>query len=180
LLILRNRLPTRQEVVYVFGAVVFAVYSWSIRGFLFQLSSLILYYNSWQIIAVLFYLMAFALLESMAFTGSLALMGFFLPQKWFRVGFAYKGFLATLVIGLAMIKLQSYLYILNYELPDIGVLGWGLGITLSILVALFLLVQKVPPLQKILLDVEERLQIFIYFYVPLGIAGLLVVLLRNI
>ena len=175
-----SRLPARRDVVYVFSAVVFAVYSWSIRGFLFQLSSLILYYNIWQIIAVLFYLMAFALLESTAFTGTLALAGFLLPQKWFRDGFAYKGFLATLVIGLAMIKLQSYLYVLNYGLPDIGILGWGVGITLVALVALFFLFQNVSLLQKFLLNVEERLQVFIYLYVPLGIAGLLVILLRNI
>jgi hypothetical protein len=180
LLIIRNRLPARQDFLYVFGSVVFAVYSWSMRGFLYQLSSLILYYNLWQIIAVLFYLLAYALLESMIFAGSLVLAGFLLPQKWLREGFAYKGFLTTLVLGLAMIKLQDYLYALNYELPDMKILGWGLGIVTVILVALFLLFQNAPLLQKILLVIEERLQIFIYLYVPLGIAGLVVVMLRNI
>lgn len=178
--IFRNRIPLWQETMYVFGGVVFIVYSWAIQGFLYQLSSLILYHQILDIISVLFYLMAFALLESLLVMGGLVLIGFILPRKWFSEGFAYKGFLTTLVAGIAMIELQSYLYSLNYYMPPMNVIYLGLGIALLTLIALILLFQKVPRLRKILLALEERLQIFIYLYVPLGIAGLLVVLFRNL
>jgi hypothetical protein len=106
LTVFRERLPTRVEILYVFGGVVFVIYSWAIRGFLYQLSSLRLYHTLGEIFGVFSYLMAFALIESLIIMGGLILMGFILPGKWFREGFAYKGFITTLVAGIAMIKLH--------------------------------------------------------------------------
>jgi hypothetical protein len=133
-----------------------------------------------DILAILFYLMAFALLESLVVIVVLMLAAFILPGKWFRQGFAFKGFLTAFVAGIAMIVLQNYLYSLNYFTPPMNVIYLGLGITVLILITLILLFQNVPGLLKILLAVEERLQIFIYIYIPLGLAGLLIVFVRNI
>lgn len=177
---LRSHIPHWQDTVYVFGGVIFIIYSWSVRGFLYQLPSLILYHQMLDIISILFYLMAFALLESLLVMGGLILLGFILPRKWFVEGFAYKGFLTILVTGISMIVLQNYLYSLNYEIPSINIVYLGLAVTFIALIMLILLFQKVSNLQKILLIVEERLQIFIYLYVPLGIAGILVVFFRNL
>lgn len=175
---LKKYLPQRQEVLYVFSGVVFAIYSWSIRGFLYQLSSLRMYYNVGEIFAVFSYLMAFALFESLLIMSSLILMGVILPRKWFREGFAYKGFITTLVTGGAMIELHYYMFSLQYAMPPMHVIYLGAGIVLILLITFIALSQNIRQLQNFLLAVEERLQIFVYLYIPLGVLGLFVIALR--
>ena len=168
------------EILYVFGGVVFVIYSWSIRGFLYQFSSLRLYHTLGEIFGVFSYLMAFALVESLVMMVGLIAIGFILPRKWFREGFAYKGFITTLVAGIAMIRLHYYLFSLNYAMPPMNVIYLGTGIVIVLLISLLWFFHNTPQLQKFLLALQERLQIFIYFYIPLGILGLLVVVLRNL
>jgi hypothetical protein len=160
--------------------VVFLIYSWAIRGFLYQLSSLRLYHTLGEIFAVFSYLMAFALLETLVTIGILIFIGFILPGNWIREGFAYKGFITTLVTGIAMILLNNYLFSLNHAMPPKNVIYLSTGITFILLISLILLFQNIPTLQKVLLAIQERMQIFIYFYIPLGILGLTVVVLRNL
>jgi hypothetical protein len=178
--IIRERLPHHKDILYVYGGVIFAIYSWAIRGFLMQLSSLRLYHTFGEILAIFAYVMAFALIESLVLMSSLIIAGIILPGKWFREGFAYKGFVAVLVAGIAMIILHYYLYSLNYQIPAMAVIYLGLGITMILLISLLWVFQNKPQLQTFSLAVQERLQIFIYFYIPLGLVGLAVVVLRNL
>jgi hypothetical protein len=176
----RERIPQRRESLYVFGAVVFVIYSWAIRGFLYQLSSLRLYHTVGEIFAIFSYLMAIALIESLIIMSGLILMGVILPGKWFREGFAYKGFITILVAAIAMIRLHYYLFSLNGGMPSMNIIYLSAGVTLVLLILLICVFQKTPQLQTFLLAVQERMQIFIYFYIPLGIIGLTVVVLRNL
>lgn len=178
-----DRFPHRQDIAYVFSGVVFIVYAWAIRGFFFQFSSLRLYHNLGDILAVFCYLMAFALLESLLIFGILLLIGFLLPQRWFKEGFAVKGFLAILVASSLMIKLQSYLYSQqtnDYQMPSSTTISGGAVVGFFLLLLLILLVQKVTWVRNLLLAFEERLQVFLYVFIPLGILGFIVVFLRNI
>jgi hypothetical protein len=176
----RGRIPKREEILYVFGGVVFVVYTWAIRGFLYQFSSLRLYHTLGEIFAVFSYLMAFALLESLFVVSGLVMIGFILPRKWFKEGFAYKGFITTMVAAVAMVILQYYLFSLHYAMPPMKILYQGLGVAVVLLIFLIWASQNIPKLQNFLLTVEERTQIFLYFYIPLGIVGLTVVILRNL
>lgn len=176
----RDRLPQRREILYVFGGVIFVIYSWAIRGFLYQLSSLRLYHTLGEIFGVFSYLMAFALIESIIIMSTLIVVGIILPGKWFREGFAWKAFITTLVAGIAMILLNNYLFSLNNTMPAMNVIYLSAGITFVLLISLIWIFQNNPQLQKFFLAVQERMQIFIYFYIPLGIIGLTVVVLRNL
>jgi hypothetical protein len=177
LAIFRKRLPTWGEISVVFGVVVFFVHSWSVRGFLFQVPSFLLHYRLGQILAVFAYMMAFALLESLAITGLLVLASLVLPVKWFRQGFEYKGFLAVLVAAIASVLYQSYLK--NDMLPKTFYYQWG-ALTLLVWVLLVFLFHYLPRLQKISLGLEERLSVMAYLYVPLGIIGIFTVIVRNV
>ena len=77
----RERLPSKKDILYVYGGVVFVIYSWAIRGFLYQLSSLRLYHTFGEILATFSYLMAFALIEILIIMSGLIMSGFILPQK---------------------------------------------------------------------------------------------------
>jgi hypothetical protein len=180
LTLIKQRLARPQDILFVYGGVVFLVFSWAFRGFFDQLTSLRLYHSVGEIMAVFSYLMAFALLESLVFTGGLILLGFILPQKWLKEGFAYKGFLATLVAAIAMIFLHYYLFSLHYATPPMQVIYEGFGIGVAVLIFLIWISQNFPKVQNFLLALVERLQVFSYLYIPLGLIGLVVVILRNI
>jgi hypothetical protein len=101
----------------------------------------------------------------------------FLPGKWYKDGFAYKGLLTILVISVTSIRIQRFL---SNEWPSKEVLLPKIGIALLILVMLIVLAHLLIPLQKLLLNVAERMQVFLYLYVPIGVLGILTVLVRNI
>ena len=49
-----------------------------------------------------------------------------------------------------------------------------------VLIAAIILVDKYPNLRKLLLAFVNRFDIFSYIYLPLGIIGVIVVLIRNV
>jgi hypothetical protein len=160
----------------VFGVTVFVVYSWSIRGFLYALPSFLLHFSLGGIFSILSYMMAFALIESLLVTSGLVITGFILPSKWLKEGFAFKGFLIVAVATVAMIELQGFL---SNSFPSANHLLRSGIIYVFVLIGLFLLFQNIRWLQSALLFVEEQISVFIFLYVPVGIIGLVVVLLRN-
>ena len=172
-----NRFPKREEILSVFGGVVFIVFSWSIRGFLYIFPSLILRHSLGETLSVLCYMLAFSLFESLFLIGGELLVSMVLPQKWFLEGFAYKGFISILVFTIALIVLQDNF---TNTLPPVNILYLGFAITISVIVVMFFLLDKVAVFRKTLLAIEERLQVFVYIYVPLGILGIVVVVFRNL
>ena len=105
---IRTRLPSGHEILLVFGVVAFAVFGWSIRGFLYKLPAFTLYFGAGANLAVLAYMMAFALLESVLVVGFLVALSAILPSGWLRSGFAYKAFLIVVVATAAMILFEGY------------------------------------------------------------------------
>ena len=61
---IKKRLPERNEFYAVLGIVIFVVFGWSMRGFLYEVPSFINYFRVGQILAIFAYMMGFALLES--------------------------------------------------------------------------------------------------------------------
>lgn len=174
---LTNRLPTRTEIELVLGFLFFAVFTWSIRGFLSALPSFLLYYTLGDIFGVFSYMMAFALLESLIIIGFLLFITFVFPKEWLRQRFAHKAAVIVLVAGGAMIYLQN---ILTFQLPSVKELILGAGIPLLALIVLYFLLSKSQRLQTIFDSILERFKIFSYIYVPLGLIGFFVVIIRNL
>jgi hypothetical protein len=175
----RHRLPQQQEIMQVLGTTTFIVFGWSLGGFFYRFPSFLLGHDIGSLLGILSYMLSFALLETLLILAGLILLCVLFPQKWFKEGFAYKGSLTALIAALAMIQLQDLMGKLE-KLPEPEILYRGLLFTLLITSALILVLQFVKPLQKILLEIVERMQIFAYIYLSLAIAGLLVVLVRNL
>ena len=173
-------LPPRREVVGILGVVVFAVHSWTVRGFLFNLPSFILKYRAGEILAVLAYHMAFAFLESLCVTVSLLILGALLPAPWLRQGFVYKGFLILIAASAAAIFLQ-YSYVSEtfvFEGPGRGAFLAELGVGLATFLALFILCVRSVRVQKVLASLVDQISIMLFIYLPLDVLGLLVVSVR--
>ena len=176
----RKRLPERNEIYAVLGVVVFVVHSWSMRGFLHEVPSFILYFKIGQILAVFSYMMGFALLESLILTFGLGLLALLLPSGWFKNGFIYKSFITVVLGGVAMLWLENTIMSWNNKFPPVELLLTFAGITLGVWVALLLLFHYVKPLHKPLLFIADRIGVMAYLYIPLGVLGLFVVLIRNL
>jgi hypothetical protein len=175
--IFKSRLPARDDVFIVLSAILVAVFSWSILGFLFVYPSLVLRYATLEIFAIFSYMMAFASVESILVFGCLVLVSAILPKKWLREGFSYKGFLVVLIGSIAFIQYQTFL---GGELPEVKTVFLWAGSYLFVLICLILLFHFVQHLQTILVSVAERFTVFAYVYIPLGFLGLIVVILRNL
>ena len=122
-------------------------------------------------------MMAFALLESLVLTGILTLLSALLPPSWLRVGFDYKASLAVLIAGIASIVLQNDL---GYYFPALLPLIGGTLAAFLIWTVLVVWLQRAPAAQQAITGFIERFTVFSYIYVPLGVIGLAVVLIRNL
>ncbi len=182
---IRQRLPARSEVLQVFSVVLFAIFGWSIRGFLYKVPSFTLYFGLGANFAILCYMLAFALLESLVVMGFLLALAVVLPASFMKQGFAYKGFIILLVAAAAAIVFESW-YSINYVKDimagnDYAIPPFitGAVVTIASLAALFWVFALWPRLQKWAHVLMEQFSIFTYIYVPLGLLGLVVVLIRN-
>ena len=175
--LIRNRLPSRQEVIAVFGVVVFVCHSWTLLGFFNKLSSFILYFTPSEIFAIFAYMMSVALLESIVVTILLVLLSIVLPSSWFRDGFAYKGFVIVVIATAASILFQKFL---PDEFPSTLMLAVFTIVPLALIVIFIIISRSFPRLQNIFLDIQDRFSIMLYIFVPIGILSLMVVLFRNL
>ncbi len=184
--LLRQRLPARKDTLQVFGVVLFAVFGWSIRGFLYKIPSFTLYFGLLSNLSILSYMLSFALLESILVTGALVVLCAILPARSLKEGFAYKGFLTVCTATIAMILFESWFRVdffkdlmvgQDYMVPPFMI---GLVLSVAALLSLLWLFRRRPRLQKYVLYAAEQLGVFTYIYVPLGLIGLVVVLVRNI
>jgi hypothetical protein len=183
--LIRKRLPVRADIIKVFNIVLFVVFSWSIRGFLFEIPAFLLYLGLPDISQILFYMLAFALLESVLVTGGLVFVSMILPSNWFKSGFAYKGFLIIVAATIGLILFQGYYKIgffqnlMRNDYSDFKPILAGLMIGILVLSILFWLFHIRPHLQKYLSVLIEQFSVFGYIYLPLGVIGFLVVIMRN-
>ena len=174
---IRKRFPHRSEIITILGIAVFICHSWSLLGFFNRLSSFILYFRLAEVAGIFAFMMAFAFLESLLVTGVLVTLSAILPYKWLSDGFAYKGFIAMVMATIAAIILQRTL---QGNLPTLPVLTLIWFTPLVWLVVFILWVQRMPRVQKVLINIADRISIMLFLYVPIGITSLIVVAVGNL
>jgi hypothetical protein len=176
---IKKRFPTKSELQLVFGVIVFLVFGWAIWRFLFELPSQLLNTRWVDILFNFMVLMATALLESI-FTGfALALLSFLLPVKWFREGFLSKSFV-TLCVMVGVIVWYQKVFVNDDFFPPMNVVYTGMIIFFLVWVALLLIIHYGKSLQRFVHFLEERIEVFLYLYVPLGIIGFLTLLVMSL
>ncbi len=176
---IKKRFPTKTELQLVFGVIVFLVYGWAIWRFLFALPSQLLNTRWVDILFNFMALMATALLESVFIGIILTLMSFLLPAKWFREGFLYKGFV-TLCVMVGVIFWYQKVFVNDDFFPSMDIVYSGVIIFFLVWVALLLIIHYGKPLQRFVHSLEERIEVFLYLYIPLGIIGFLTILVMSV
>lgn len=175
----RNRLPPRRDLVLVLATVLFPVFSWSLIWFFQKMPGWQPFLGTWDILGILAYALAFALLESLIVLGLLVALAAILPARALRSRFVALGSTLVLVIAFWTIFFQLIFepVILYWNGAEFA-LWFGLALV-SIVLAVFM-VHRSRRGQEIVSALAERLTVLIYLYVPLGLLGLVVVLARNI
>ena len=171
---LLRRFPDRREVAVVFSAVLFAVFTWALRSFIYKFPAFILYYGTWDLFSILAYQLVFALFESLFVAALIVGLAALLPGGWLKKGFAYKGFLTVLAAAVATIWIKENMT----NQPTVGFLATAFGTACAAWVGLLLAAHFWPPMQRASMDMAERFTIFLYIYLPLGFVSMLVVLVR--
>ena len=172
----KRRMPAREEVKLVFSMAAFCVFTWALRNYFYQFPALILSYNVWDLLSILAYTFFFALIESLLTTAFIVVLAFILPGLFLREGFSYKGSFAIIAAGVISIHLQ----VVMSNQPKVDFLLIELARWLVLWLAPVLLTRYVPFVRKVVFEVLDRLTIFSYVYVPLGIISLLAVIVRNL
>jgi hypothetical protein len=170
----KRRMPARDEILLVLSLAAFLVFSWSLRMLFYQVSAFILSYSLWETLSIAAYMLMFALLETLLVTFFMVVLAVLLPGALLRDGFAYKASFALLAAAAISIHLQ----IVMTNQPKISFLLIELGRGLALWLVPVLLTRYVGFIRKIVLEVLDRLTIFSYLYLPLGILSLLVVIVR--
>ena len=171
---LQPHLPDRTEMLLVLSTAAFLVFTWSMRALFFNFPAFLLSYKLGEILVIAAYMLATALLETLLVTFVLIAVAAILPRKLFREGFSYKASFFLIAFGAISIHMQFVMT--NQPKPDFLILE--LVRALALWIAPVLLTYFVTPVRKFVLDLLDRLTIFSYIYLPLGLLSLLVVTFR--
>lgn len=179
---LRSKLPSRQEGLLVLSIAVFIVFSWMLYRFFYQVPSWLGYLSVWGVLVIAAYALSFALVESLAFMGFILLLSLVFPARHFKEKFVAQGSTLTLAVGAGAVLLQRKINILSrLEVWHILVFAFAFLILLALLVFISsLLFERFQFLTRLVHAVAERMTLFTYLYVPLGLLSLVVVILRNL
>jgi hypothetical protein len=171
---IKRLLPSRSEISPVFSLAAFSSFAWALWDYSYKLPSYILYYRYFDLLSILAHLLTFALLESLVLTILVIGLSILLPGRWFRLGFAYNGFLTVLMVSSVSIYLKNYLS--NY--PTITYLASILGISLTIWITLLFLAHYWHAFRRFILNLGDRFTIFLYIILPLGVVSIFIVGIR--
>jgi len=175
--LIKMRFPKRSDMLAVFGVVVFVSYSWSLLGFLNKLSSFLLHFTLGEISNIFTFMMAFTLVESLAVTSVLVLLAAVLPSSWLRDGFALKGFVIVLIATATSILFQRSL---EDDYPSTLLLVAVTLVPVVGTVAVLAVLRSMPKVRNILANIQDRILIMLFIYVPIGLLSLAVVMYRNL
>jgi hypothetical protein len=135
-----------------------------------------------QVLVLAAYVLAFALFESFAVLGFVLVLTLLFPTRFFKEKFVTQASILVAILTLGAILLQHHLDVTrNLQLNELILYPVFLLAGLVIFIILFsLLLDRVRTVTKVINAFVERLSVFSLFYVPLGLLGLAVVIIRNV
>jgi hypothetical protein len=175
---LKNRFPSFQQILAVYGLISLIVYGWTLIWFFWKLPSWEFFMTMGEIAIVLAYAMATNFLESL----TVLLMPLFfcavLPAKWFKDFFLSRGS-SLVILGLGYMMYISLHITSNDDGYPTNIVRLIPIIGLLILILSFL-AGRISLLRKLFEELADRAIIFAYIFLPVGFISLLVVVARNI
>ncbi len=176
------KLPSRQEALPVFSTIVFFVFTWTLYRMFYQVPSWLYFMNLWNVLVLIAYVLAFALVESSIMMGFVTLLCLIFPSKIFRANFVplASSLVTAMAAGAVMVQRRiSYVYDLTLR-QSVIYPALILAAMLLIIVLLSLIFNRFKRFARLVSAVADRMIIFSFIYVPLSLISLVVVIIRNI
>lgn len=172
--IFRDRLPSRHDLIYGFAACAFPIYLWSIVNLLRNVPAWILRLSVWELLGAAAYTQALTLLESLALLILFVGISVALPPKIYRNKFVPLTAMIALVTATWAAALHSA------KLWELKRLPLWIFVYFALILICFILIHRFARLEKAISGGVQRLSPLAFVYVLLSIAGVIIVLLRNI
>jgi hypothetical protein len=174
-----RRLPSARETLHVLLACLVPIVAWSVFPMLHDgLPGWSRQMSAWDVVGVVAYVQAFALTESIAVCLLLLLLSALLPLSWFRDKFVP---LATGIVYLSAAwfalgqfhddKLRTW----NFR----QLLPWAAAYLASLLL-LSTLIHRSPRIEALIDSFVERISVLASAYLLIGVAAVVIVLIRNL
>lgn len=179
---LRSKIPTWQDVLSGFSFTVFVVFSWTIFRLLFQIPSWLLSHTKSGIFFLAAYVFAFALIESLLVLIYVLVANFVLPRKLFRDWFIPQGCLLVLNSAAWALLVQYRREALS-TMDLLPVIAWISLYLLSVMIVIYVaskIMSRYDRVKSIFVTITDRMVLFTWLYVPLGLVSLVIVLVRNL
>ena len=174
----KARFPARQETWLTFSSIIFVINVWAIINILRAVPSWILSRTIWEMIGIISYPLAFALIESLIFLVGLIFLAVILPKRVMREKFVGTSSLSALIATLGMVI--AHLYGKELGIWSVRDFGWYLLILLGVVIVSWILVSVVKQLNDRVEDIAGRLTPLSTLYLVLDVAGLMIVIARNV
>jgi hypothetical protein len=175
LIALRKKIPSLHEILPLFATIVFMNYGWAALTFFWKVPSWLYFLSFGEIAAILAYTFASSLLECTIILLIFLFASLVLPSGLLADKFAVRASLIVYSLTFWMI-----LFTLNtlIELPTTGdFITFGLGVSVTSALAI-LLSERISYVPGLVTAAGNRLTIFLYLWLPLGVLGILVIIFR--
>jgi hypothetical protein len=175
-----KRFPPFKDVLPVFAFVAFLVYGRLIYIYAWKLPSWLMFLMPGEMLSILSYALAFALLESIGITLFLLSISFILPSKWFRDVFIVRSVWLTAAWLVSLMLYFQRLSGLGLGLTILVYFYTWIAVTIGIAILASFVAGRVRFIRTVTLWFAEQTIIFLFLLMPASLIGLIVVAARNI
>ncbi len=173
----KNRLPERQQLIYVFLAFAFASNAWALYDITQEFPAWILRLSIGELLGVVSHSLVFAFLDAVFIFLILVILSAILPASWLRNRFVSIGTAIAFITGVWFIFLHLNNLISQRNVTMIAI--WAISY-LAVLIATYVFIQRSEKVHKGIAGFIERLALLAGIYLVLDILGFIVIIVRNI
>jgi len=178
----QSKAPSRTDIEPVLAIVIFMVFSWTLYRMFWQVPSWSFYLNVWDILIIAAYVLSQALFESFIILGFIIGLCIIFPKRIFCDKFIVQGSLLAMVICLSAFAIQRKIGLI-YGLNLYELIIYPIAFLVAVVFWIFIISlfnRWFPRLADLIKSIADRMTIFLYLYIPLGVVGIVVVALRNL
>ena len=174
----KAKFPTKGDTWLVLSSILFVINIWAIINILRAVPSWILSRTIWEMIGIISYPLAFALIESLIVLIGLIIVAVILPKKVLRDNFVSMGSLSAILASLGMII--THLYGEELDIWPLRDFGRYLLVLIGIVLLSWIPIYFVNGIAKSIKFISTRIKPLSIAYLVLDILALFVVVTRNI
>jgi hypothetical protein len=175
---------TRQEIWLVFAVAAFPIHFWAWLNFLREVPAYILHVKIWDILGILAYVQAYALLESLLVLATLIFLAYITPRRFLQERFVPQGAILAIIPALWMIPFHYQNRIaqaLSMQVTGYVIfLATWLFTFIIALLDLSLIFRRHPRFEAGLCSFADKLTVLATVYIILDILGIILIFIRNL